>query len=110
MAMTHEFGIMSEDPLPGKRYDSYEPWEYNAVAIHDDFIELLMPRLNNIDMFRHTVDVPRKGLAYCGITLIPPTANPEVLEIIRPVPELKSLSELVECAIKEQRYIIHFGS
>ena len=109
MAMTHEFGIMAEDPLPGERYDSYEPWEYNAISIHDDFIEPLIPRLNDIDMFWHTVDVPGKGLAYCGITLIPPTAYPEVLELIRPVPELKPLSELVECAFKEQRYIIHFG-
>lgn len=23
--MTHEFGIMAEDPLPGERYDNYEP-------------------------------------------------------------------------------------
>lgn len=109
MAMTHEFGIMPEDPLSGKRYDSYEPWEYNAISIHDDFIEPWMPQLNDIDMFWHTVDVPGKGLAYCGITLIPPTALPQVLEIIRPVPELKPLFELVECAVKEQRYIIHFG-
>lgn len=109
MGMTHEFGIMAEDPLPGERYDSYEPWEYNAISVHDDFIEPLMPHLNEIDMFWHTVDVPGKGLAYCGITLIPPTALPQVLEIIRSVPELKPLTELVECAIKEQRYIIHFG-
>ena len=109
MAMTHEFGIMTEDPLPGERYDSYEPWEYNSISVHDDFIEPLMPQLNDIDMFWHTVDVPGKGLAYCGITLIPPTALPEVLEIICPVSELQALSELVECAIKEQRYIIHFG-
>lgn len=61
MGMTHEFGIMAEDPLPGERYDSYEPWEYNAISVHDDFIEPLMPHLNEIDMFWHTVDVPGKG-------------------------------------------------
>ena len=109
MAMTHEFGIMPDTPQYGVRYDSYEPWEYNAISVHDDFIEPLMQRLNDIDMFWHTVDVPGKGLAYCGITLIPPTAHPEVLKLIRPVPELQSLYELVECAIKGQRYIIHFG-
>ena len=109
MTMTHEFGIMAEDPLHGERYDSYEPWEYNAISVHDDFIEPLMPHLNEIDMFWHTLDIPGKGLAYYGITLIPPAAHPDVLEIIRPVPELQPLSELVGCAIKEQRYIIHFG-
>ena len=109
MAMTHEFGIMADDPLPGERYDSYEPWEYNAISVHDDFIEPLMPQLNEIDMFWHTIDVPGKGLAYCGITLIPPTAFMAMLEIIRPVTELQALSELVERATKEQRYVIHFG-
>ena len=109
MGMTHEFGIMAEDPLPGERYDSYEPWEYNAISVHDDFVEPLMPHLNEIDMFWHTLDVPGKGLAYCGITLIPPAAYSAILDVIRPVTELETLSEIVEQAIKEQRYIIHFG-
>ena len=81
----------------------------HAISVHDDFIEPLMPHLNEIDMFWHTLDVPGKGLAYCGITLIPPAAYPAILELIRPVSELQALSELVEQAIKEQRYIIHFG-
>lgn len=68
-----------------------------------------MPILNEIDMFWHTLDVPGKGLAYCGITLIPPTACPTVMEIIHPVAELRELFELVERAAKEQQYIIHFG-
>ena len=109
MAMTHEFGIMAEDPLHGERYDSYEPWEYNAISVHDDFIEPLMPHLNDIDMFWHTLDVTGKGLAYCGITLIPPTAYPAILEVIRPVGELVLLTELVQSAAKESKYIIHFS-
>lgn len=109
MGMTHEFGIMENAPQPGERYDSYEPWWYEAISIHDDYIEPLMPQLNDIDMFWHTLDAPGKGLAYCGIILIPPAAHPAVMEIIRPVAELQELFELVERAAKEQRYIIHFG-
>ena len=109
MAMTHEFGIVKDTLEHGVRYDSYEPWEYNAISVHDDFIEPLMPQLNEVDMFWHTLAVPGKGLAYCGITLIPPAAYPTVMEIIRPVAELQELFELVERATKEQRYIIHFG-
>ena len=109
VAMTHEFGIMAADPLPGERYDCYEPWAYDAISVHDDFIEPLMPILNEIDMFWHTLDVPGKGLAYCGITLIPPVAYPTMMEIIHPAAELQELFELVERAAKEQRYIIHFG-
>lgn len=100
---------MAEDPLPGKRYDSYEPWTYNAISVHDNFIDPLMPHLNEIDMFWHSLDVPGKGLAYCGITLIPPAAYPAILEVIRPVSDLQALSELVARANGELRYIIHFG-
>lgn len=109
MAMTREFGLMPDAPQPGVRYDSYEPWEYDAISIHDEYIEDLLPQLNTVDMFWHTVDVPGKGLAYCGITLIPPTAYPEVLDIIRSRAELKALVSLVEQASEEMKYIIHFG-
>ena len=109
MAMTHEFGFMPDAPQSGERYDSYEPWKYDAISIHDEYIEPLLPRLNTIDMFWHTVDVPGKGLAYCGITLIPPAAYPEVLEIIRSETELKVLTALIERASEEEKYVIHFG-
>lgn len=109
MAMTHEFGLMPDAPQPGDRYDSYEPWEYDAISVHDEYIEPLLPQLNMIDMFWHTVDVPGKGLAYCGITLIPPSAHRAVLEIICPKVELQHLTDLVKQAAEEQKYIIHFG-
>ena len=51
MAMTHEFGLMPDMPQPGERYDRYEPWEYDAISIHDEYIEPLLPQLNTIDMF-----------------------------------------------------------
>ena len=103
MAMAHEVGLMPDIPQPGERYDSYEPWEYDA------YIEPLLPQLNMIDMFWHSLDVPGKGLAYCGITLIPPSAHCDVLKIIRPKAGLEQLTELVEQAAKEDKYIIHFG-
>ena len=105
MAMTHEFGLMPDAPQSGVRYDSYEPWKYDAISIHDEYIEPLLPGLNTIDMFWHTVDVPGKGLAYCG----PPSAHCDVLKIIRPKAGLEQLTELVEQAAEEDKYIIHFG-
>lgn len=109
MAMTHEFGIMPNAPRPGVRYDSYEPWEYDAISIHDDYIEPLLPQLNEVDMFWQTLDVPGKGLAYCGITIIPPSAHRTVLEIVGHAAELQQLEALVEQAAVEEKYIIHFG-
>ena len=109
MAMTHEFGLMPDMPQPGERYDRYEPWEYDAISIHDEYIEPLLPQLNTIDMFWHTIDVPGKGLAYCGITLIPSSAHCTIMEVIRNKAELQQLAVLVQQAVEEEKYIVHFG-
>ena len=71
----HEFAIMPQEPQKGQRYDEYEPQKYACIDVPDDAIEDVLPKLNEIDFYHHVVDEPKKGLAYCGITLIPPTNN-----------------------------------
>ncbi|MGN1443515.1 MAG: hypothetical protein ACI4XE_06670, partial [Acutalibacteraceae bacterium] len=68
----HQFGIMKQNPKPGVRYDEYEPGKYGCIAVEDEIIEKFSEEICSLDMFWHTVDMPAKGLAYCGITLIPP--------------------------------------
>lgn len=102
----HEFGIMQEAPLPGKRYDAYEPDQYACISVHDDYIEGLLERFLKIDFYWHTLDVPGKGLAYCGITLIPPTSlQPFMDEMNGQV----ALQQLLRQAQAENKYVIHFG-
>jgi len=70
----HEFGIMPVAPQPGKRYDQYGPWKYGCISVDDDYLEGIIEKLTSIDFYWHTLSVKGKGLAYCGITLIPPSS------------------------------------
>ncbi|MDF2843970.1 MAG: hypothetical protein K0R00_2396 [Herbinix sp.] len=62
-----------------------------------------------IDFYWHSIDVPGKGLAYWGITLIPPeTLNP-MIDIIFNNTELLLLKELLYSAKRDNKFVIHFG-
>lgn len=102
----HEFGIMQSPPIKGVRYDEYEPEKYNCISVDDDFIEGILEALDEIDFYWHTLDVKGKGIAYCGITLIPPESLEAFIGVIKDIPELKQLSET---ALKQSKWIIHYG-
>ncbi len=105
----HEFGIMSVAPEKDRRYDDYEPQKYNCISVEDDYLELVTSKLNNIDFYWHTTDVKGKGLAYYGVTLIPPDSLKAVIDVVREVSVLAELKELSEKALKDNLWIIHFG-
>ena len=105
--MVHEFGIMLTDPQPGKRYDEYEPEKYNCISVPDEIVENLGDAvLRDMPCYWHTTSVPGKGLAYCGITLIPPASLPLLLHAAG---ESSPLGKLLQKAIAEERFVIHFG-
>ena len=105
----HEFGIMQTSPVKGKRYDDYDPYEYNCISVGDDYLEDITEKLCNIDFYWHTLDVKGKGLAYCGITLIPPESIDAFIEVIKNIYGLKELLALSKKALEENKWIIHFG-
>lgn len=105
----HEFGIMNNAPKNGKRYDEYEPEKYNCISVNDDYIENIVPNLTDIDFYWHTLDVKGKGIAYCGVTLIPPTSTELFIKAIKDIAELSELVELAENARSENKWMIHFG-
>lgn len=109
MLAKHEFGIMQNAPKQGKRYDEYEPQKYNCISVNDDCLENIIANFNNIDFCWYTLDVKEKGLAYCGITLIPPSSIPSFIEVIKGVSGLSELKELSEKALEENKWMIHFG-
>ena len=107
MPMVHEFGIMLTDPQPGENYIDYEPEKYSCVTVHDEIVEKFGDNvLCDLPCYWCTVDRPAKGLAYCGITLIPPSPLPVLLQAAG---ESESLQRLVEKAMAENRFVIHFG-
>lgn len=105
----HEFGIMQKTPEKGERFDEYEPQKYNCVSIDDDVLTKVVERLFDADFYWHTVDVPAKGLAYNGITLIPPTSMQGFINAVERIPELSELNDLIKAALAQNKWIIHFG-
>ena len=106
---THEFGIMPQDPAPGERYDTYEPERYSCVAVDDELVEALAEKLADVPVYWHTLDRPEKGLAYCGITLIPPESIPALLAALDAAEAWTSLGGLLEEAKAAERFVIHYG-
>ena len=104
----HEFGIMESAPVSGKRYDEYESKKYNCISVDDDYIEGI-EQLLIFDSFRHTIDIPMKGLNYIGITLIPPKSLDEFLTVIGDGSEYAELRELLIDAKNRKLYVIHYG-
>lgn len=105
----HEFAIMPQEPQKGMRYDEYEPQKYACISVDDDEIESILQSLNEINFYHHTVDEPKKGLAYYGITLIPPTSDKDFIEAIKDNEKLENLKALLKTALAFDKWIIHFG-
>lgn len=105
----HEFGIMQNAPQQGKRYDDYEPWKYSCISVDDEHLEGIAENFNHIDFYWHALDVKGKGIAYCGITLIPPCSMEAFADVIKDISELSELKELIKTASSENKWIIHYG-
>ena len=105
----HEFGIMPSAPEKGVRYEEYEPYKFDCISVDDVYLENIVSRFNNIKFYWHSLDVPGKGLAYWGITLIPPMSIPDCINIIENINELSELKNIMHRAYSEQKWIIHYG-
>lgn len=105
----HNFGIMQTSPKKGERYDAYNPKKYNCITVDDDCLEGIVANFDDIDFYWHSLDVPGKGLAYCGITLIPPTSMQLFISVIDDFSELSELKTLMQKAYTENKWMIHFG-
>ena len=105
----HEFGIMQTAPEKGKRYDEYEPQKYDCISVDDVYLEDIVANFDHIDFYWHTLEVNGKGIAYCGVTLIPPSSLRAFVDVIEDVSGLSELRELSERAITENKWMIHFG-
>ena len=100
---------MPSAPEKGARYDEYEPEKYDCISVDDDYLESIISKLDGIDFFLHTLDAPAKGIAYCGITLIPPESMQDFIAVIDGINGLHELKMLMHRAYGEGKWIIHFG-
>ena len=105
----HEFGIMMNTPRQSERYDEYEPWKYTCISVDDAYLEGVVERLSSIDFYWHTLSVKGKGLAYCGVSLVPPSSLKAFIDVIDDIPKLYGLKGLLEKALGQNKWVIHYG-
>lgn len=105
----HDFGIMPAAPEPGRRYEAYEPEQYGCIRVDDELVEGILAHLSGMECYWHTPSALHRGLAYTGVTLIPPPSLKDFLEVVADAPCFGSLSALLRRALSEDKWVIHFG-
>ena len=111
MGPYNEFAIINNINKTSKYSFAYIQ-EYNYVEISDDYVGKWAESLFEMPVFWHEINRPSKGLARYGITLIPPESLQIFYRVVKKdenVDEVRELMKMVEEAIKENKYIIHFG-
>ena len=118
MPYVHEFGII--DSINEYEEDKYDAEKYNCISVDGDFIDEIYnkgfgEKMKKLETFAHNVNRPYKDLAYYGITLIPPSSLKEFLNIVEEEniiyksEELYKLIDKISEAIKENKWLIHYG-
>ena len=79
------------------------------MVVDDQFIEPLLPEFERLNLFWHTLDVPGSGLAYCGITLIPPESLVRFASLVGNNAALADFRQLLLEAKERHQFVIHFG-
>lgn len=115
MPCVHEFGVIRQLD-PREDYDKYSPEKYDLIQVEDDLLSTVsMEKLWTMKSYFHALNRPEKGLAWYGITLIPPESCGIFYEAVRDAPlfskeeELQDLASLLRRAGREHRYVIHYG-
>lgn len=107
----HEFGMIDQLSYHESIYENFEPVKYHCISIDDNFIEPLLLELEELDTYFHNMKRPEKGLAYCGVTLISPASLKKFREILISKNDCvyTELLEIIDRAIVEKKYVIHYG-
>lgn len=113
-----EFGIIECFDEHGD-YTEYTPERYQCVAIDDDkYLNDWWTSLLEIDTFNvyseHILQ-PQKALSRWGVSIIPPSSLPKLLNIVvsekryHQDKRLVALALLIQKAIEHGKYMIHYG-
>lgn len=110
----HEFGIFDDFDIQ-KKYNDDTPQKYNCISVDDDIINSLIGNLSIMKTYFHSFNCPEYGLAYYGITIIPPESLSLFYDVVTSSRYFKNSTELSELASKiiqateEKKYMIHYG-
>jgi len=115
VACVAEFGIIDVFDKDKDYSAEYEPEKYNCVAIDDDYLDDWWNDLIVLKTYFHSYSRPGFALARYGVTLIPPESSEAFYKIIsadkrsKSSKELINLMNLLQKAVSENKYVIHFG-
>ncbi len=110
----HEFGII--DKLNNeKEYNIYEPEKYSCISIDDEIIYDLVDEFEKLNTYFHKIENKNFGLAYFGVTILPPSSLILFLDIIKKnenkfeEDQYQLFVNLIQSAINNKKHMIHFG-
>ena len=118
--MIHEFFVIDYEEIPKDKgcYRELKDGK-KIIEVHDDVIRRNKLFFQDFRSFRVSFKNPGEGLDYLGITIIPSTSiNDFMLNVTKAKEKIKTLvlqqqvDELIllcEQALKENKYIIHWG-
>jgi len=112
MPCVHEFCILPDDPQPEEKFEYPPERRPNRAVVDDELLNEWAGRhqgaLWAIPVYFESLRRPEKGLAWYGITLIPPESAPLFRDLLDR-PELAELAALLKRAAETNKYIIHYG-
>ncbi|MBU5312703.1 hypothetical protein KQI38_11715 [Tissierella carlieri] len=115
MACVAEFGIIDKFEKDKDYSLEYESKKYSCIAIDDDILDDWWDELSLIKTYFHSYSRPNFALARWGVTIIPPESLEAFYKVIstdkrsKTSKELIDLTTLLQKAIYENKYVIHYG-
>ena len=101
---------MKRAPVSEEMYEKYDlSLCGETAAVEDDEVDALWEHFGSIPCFWHSLQRPAQGLAYTGITLIPPSSANNLLDRLPQQDQLCSLKGILHSAWEKGCYVIHFG-
>lgn len=118
--MTHEFFLIDYEDIPHDK-GCYRELMYGkeVIEVHDNAVRRNKLFFEGFNSFKVSFKNPSEGIDYLGITIIPTTSIKDFMQNVVKARkknrnldlqiQLDNLIVLCEQAIKENKYIIHFG-
>lgn len=95
----YDFGMMNRNQL-------------TCIKVSDDYFNEWVVELMDVDVYWFQLSRPKQGFARYGVTLIPPESIPRIKAVAMRDIEIASVSEFIQLldqAINQNKYVIHFG-
>lgn len=112
--LAHKFGII-DDGSDLENEIKYTPQKYKCIKVDDNLILGLIHELALMKTYFHNLSRIEFGLAYYGITIIPPESLSVFEDILLNAKKtltndnLDKLLFLVRNGLENQKHLIHFG-